>query len=361
MRRWCGLLVSVLLLLSVAGPASASPVARSSPLPASDALLKTSVGWTAAPSGPALIWDATAFAASTGELVQFGGTTGYATPTSTRLFNPTSGTWTTLGAPKRGWPVARTLARMAWDPVHARVILFGGRDLAGVPLQDTWSFEPKTRTWTRLVASCRTALCPPARFAHGMVWSSALSRMVVFGGAAGSPAVPFLGDVWTFDGTAWAKLVTTGAPAARELFGMAEDASTGRILVFGGLSTNTGVVTDTATWLLNPATRAWQRIATATVPAPRDEVGMAWVASVGAVVIATGGDGTTCMSWTNTVWAFDAAAGNWRQLATTGGSPTPRNEGSLTANPLTGGAILIGGTGDNQLPITLVDRAWIVR
>lgn len=347
MRRWWSLVVSVLLVLGVAGPA--------------DALNKTSVTWTPKTSGPSLIWDATAFAASTGELVQFGGTTGYATPTTTRLFSPSTGVWTTLSAPKRGWPQARTLARMVWDPVHARVVMFGGRTDSGTPLQDTWAFDPRTRTWTQYAINCRSMTCPPARLAHGMVWSSVMQRIVVFGGTPDGLGGTQFNDAWSFDGTAWTRLATTNAPAGRFLFGMAEDASTGRLVVFGGAMGNSDVVTDTATYVLDLTTRAWQRLATSTVPIPRVEMGMAWLGSVGAVVIATGGDGTSCMSWSNTVWAFDAAVGNWRQLSTSGATPTPRNEASLTANPLDGSAVLIGGTGDNKFPLTLVDRAWVLR
>lgn len=359
MRRWWSLLLSVLLLLSVAAPASASPVARTTGPATSDALVKTSVTWTPSTPGLSLIWDATAFAASTGQLVQFGGTDLGQMPTSTRLFNPKTGAWTTLAAPRTGWPQARTLSRMAWDPVHGKVIMFGGRDRSGVALQDTWAFDPVAKAWTQLVPSCRKALCPPARLAHGMVWSSALQRILVFGGEV-RLGVPFLNDVWAFDGTSWTKLTTTNPPAARMLFGMADDPTNGKVVVFGGLTDPTrDLVTDLATWVLDPKARTWTRLATTTVPQPRAELGMAWLGTVGAVVIATGGDGSTCMSWTNSSWAFTGA--DWRQLSASGAVPTPRNEASLTANPLDGSALLIGGTGDNQYPLTMQDRAWILR
>lgn len=359
MLRWCALLVLGLLLVGVPGSASAAPYAPSGAGVAAAALLKTTATWTPTTSGPSLIWDATAFAASTGQLVGFGGTDGCCVTGTTRLFNPKTGAWTTLAAPRTGWPQARTLARMAWDPVRGKVILFGGRDRSGVALQDTWAFDPVARTWTQLVANCRKAVCPPARLAHGMVWSTALQRVLVFSGEV-SLGSPLLADVWSFDGRAWTKLATTNTPAGRLLFGMAEDPSTGSVLVFGGLTDRyRDQVSDLATWVLDPKTRVWTRLATPTVPQPRAEMGMAWLGSVGAVVIATGGDGTTCMSWTNTVWAFTGS--DWRQLTVSGVAPTPRNEGSLTANPLDGSAILIGGTGDNQFPLTLQDRAWILR
>jgi N-acetylneuraminic acid mutarotase len=93
----------------------------------------------------------------------------------------------------------------------------------------------------------------------------------------------------------------------------------------------------------------------------RSEMGMAYVASVGAVVMSTGGTQTGCMSWTNNSYAYDAAAQDWRKLSPGTTLPTARNAANLTANLCDGSAILTGGTHDNKLPITLQDRAWILR
>jgi len=77
--------------------------------------------------------------------------------------------------------------------------------------------------------------------------------------------------------------------------------------------------------------------------------------------VATGDPNEQDNGYSSSVWAFDAAAGNWRQLTTTGGAPTPRMAATLTANPADGSAILIGGAADDQLPPTLADRTWILR
>ncbi len=90
-------------------------------------------------------------------------------------------------------------------------------------------------------------------------------------------------------------------------------------------------------------------------------MGMAYLASVGAVVMSTGGTQTGCMSWTNSTYAYDVAAQDWRKLSPGTTLPTARNAANLTANLCDGSAILTGGTHDNRLPITLQDRAWILR
>jgi hypothetical protein len=137
---------------------------------------------------------------------------------------------------------------------------------------------------------------------------------------------------------------------------MAEDPSTGRIVVFGGVDEQLKHP-DLATWVLDPATRAWTRVATGTVPEPKALMGMAWLGSVGAVVAATGDPNEQDNGYSNSVWAFDADTGDWRQLAATGGPPTPRMCVTLTANPDDGSAILIGGAGDDKLPPTVAGRS----
>ena len=371
MRRFITSLALLVLVLGLAGPASGLPTVRDDGSVVTPPLLSTSATWTKSTDGSAIIWDAVAFAGSTCRLVQFGGTDGYVNPTATNLLDPETGTWTSIGKPRRGaWPSFRTLARMAWDPVRQRVIMFGGRDGAGISLADTWAFDPVAKTWTVLVPSCkRGKTCPPtppARHAHGMAWSSALAKVVVFGGT--TTADQPLDDTWAFDGTTWTRLATNGGPSARYLFGMAEDAATGRIVVYGGTGvypTGTGIsfepVRDTKTWVLDPTSATWTSVQTPTIPEMRQEMGMAYVASIGAVVMATGGTVAGCQSWTNSTYAYDVAAKDWRKLTTSGGPPTARNAANLTANLCDGSAILTGGTHDNKLPITLGDRTWILR
>jgi N-acetylneuraminic acid mutarotase len=149
---------------------------------------------------------------------------------------------------------------------------------------------------------------------------------------------------------------------------MAEDAATGTVVLYGGYGSypmGSGIslepVRDTKTWILDPRTATWTSLQTPTIPEMRQEMGMAYVASLGAVVMATGGTVAGCQSWTNSAYAYDVAAKDWRKVTTSGALPTARNAATLTANLCDGSAILTGGTHDNKLPITLADRAWILR
>ena len=129
------LIAGVLLALAI-------PVSGAAATPAYSAT------WTRAAAGPAIFWDTDAFAPTIGQLVVFGGSSwSSGLRRETHLFDPVKDTWTKLPVQSTG-PSARALARMVWDTDLGRIVLFGGRDSSGTALQDTWSFDPATRTWT---------------------------------------------------------------------------------------------------------------------------------------------------------------------------------------------------------------------
>lgn len=50
-------------------------------------------------------------------------------------------------------PTVRTLHGMAYDANDNATLIFGGRTASGVFLNDTWSFDVGTNTWTEVTAS----------------------------------------------------------------------------------------------------------------------------------------------------------------------------------------------------------------
>jgi hypothetical protein len=314
--------------------------------------------WTPTTPGPPLYFHSMAFAPSTCSAVAFGGSradTGL--NASTWIFDPGKGSWTSIALPRRGAPVSRAHARMAWHPGLGRLVMFGGRTNAS-SLQDTWAFDPAGRTWSPLVTSCRRGTaCPPARSSHGMVWSSVLRKILVFGGETGETA---LNDLWAFDGVTWSQLKTTGAPSPRFYFGMSEDAASGKIILLGGVSVDYQGLTDT--WILDPARLTWTKARGTVVPEPSNGVGMAWVPSVGAVVATGGAVGSSCSTGAKTSWAFDVASETWTQLQTTGGPPTPRVNAFLVTDTCRGSGIFYGMPGNQIVPLPKeTDYTWILK
>jgi hypothetical protein len=82
--------------------------------------------------------------------VMFGGSNEYTYDTATWTFNGT--TWTkAVAGGTSATPCGRIGAQMSFDVTSGKTILFGGIGAnANYPLNDTWSFNGATSTWTQL-------------------------------------------------------------------------------------------------------------------------------------------------------------------------------------------------------------------
>ena len=118
-----------------------------------------------------------------------------------------------------------------------QLVLFGGRDLNGNFLSDTWLWNGST--WTRASLSIN----PPARLQATMAYDAALGQLVLFGGY--EPSLGSSGsDTWLWNGTTWTQANPGTSPPARIEAAMAYDATIGQMVLFGG-SGNLGLLTDT--------------------------------------------------------------------------------------------------------------------
>jgi len=89
---------------------------------------------------------------------------------------------------------------LVWDSSRNKAVLFGGmqKDTAGVdgiPMQDTWEWDPTAGTWTERTTQGNK---PSPRYAHSMAFAGAIKKAIVFGGwdisTGGS-----LDDLWEWD------------------------------------------------------------------------------------------------------------------------------------------------------------------
>jgi len=124
---------------------------------------------------------------------------------------------------------------MAWDPVGAQVLMFGGMpDEQFLLLGDTWLWDGTS--WKE---SATDGAWPTPRYGHAMALDEGRNRIVLFGGwTMGDPQnPPPLSDVWEWDGTAWHEVWpsdATGGPPARGEAAMAYDPSRKAVVIFGG-------------------------------------------------------------------------------------------------------------------------------
>ncbi len=88
-------------------------------------------------------------------------------------------------------PSSRVMSRAAYDPVHRKIILFGGEAEDRV-LSDTWVYDCATRKWQQRFPG----KVPPPRAGHILCWLPGTKKMVLAGGYS---RVPLGQDIWTYD------------------------------------------------------------------------------------------------------------------------------------------------------------------
>ncbi|MBP6631690.1 MAG: hypothetical protein KA297_19795 [Kofleriaceae bacterium] len=147
-------------------------------------------------------------------------------------------------------PPARRRHALAYDPGRARVVLFGGQDVAG-PLADTWEWDGVS--WV----DATDASPPPARFHHGMAFHPGRQRVVMFGGVG---VTSLLRDVREWDGVAWTSRTTTGAPTGGTEFDLAWEPGRARLVATIAIPGQFAL----ATWALAGTT--WTQLDATTTP-----------------------------------------------------------------------------------------------
>lgn len=138
---------------------------------------------------------------------------------------------------------------MTYVPQLRQVLLHGGLDANGLPLDDLWAWNGLW--WRKLSISSG----PPARSEHGLVYDPASGKVLLFGGQGVSGV---LGDSWLFDPLtlSWQR-VATASPSARRLaaIGVAPVGPGRGVVLFGGQDAAGAVLGET--WLWDG--RGWQQ------------------------------------------------------------------------------------------------------
>jgi hypothetical protein len=227
-------------------------------------------------------------------------------------------------------PSSRFRHALAYDSVRQNTLLFGGSPAVfGVTtfLADTWSWDGTN--WTLM----QPATSPAARNDHAMVFDSATSNVLLYGGL-GSAFQP-LADTWVFDGTTWTQQSPAKTPGARNGHGLAYDSLRQQVVLFGG-STGQAITNDT--WVWNGTT--WAQLSPGMNPPARYQHSMAFDEAHGYVVLFGGFQPDQDHMWNDT-WIWDGT--NWQQQfpAT---SPSNRAGAALAFSAEAGGILFFGGT-----------------
>ncbi len=209
-------------------------------------------------------------------------------------------------------------ARMTYDPIRQRMLLFGGtpdgRDLHS----EIWEWDGAA--WSHRAAG----VAPSARMAHAFDYDLSLHQAISFGGSSG---VQGTADTWRWDGESWTSLAPAMNPSRRSRFGSAYDTRRKRLVVFGGQE-----VAPADTWEWNGET--WKELPTpAGLQATRFAPVMAYDPVRDRIVMA-GGGGVTAFQDT---WELDGDT--WVQVA----------DATTTPSSLAGGAMAYDAVGRRML------------
>jgi hypothetical protein len=242
------------------------------------------------------------------------------------------GTWTALAIPS---PAERCYHTAAYDPVHDRMVVFGGFG-AG----DVWSLSlAGSPAWTALTPA---GVPPPARSWHTAIYDPLRQRMVVFGGYDGADT---FNDVWSLSlsaSPAWTELTPAGTPPSGRLGHTAiYDPVRDRMVVFGGSRANYPALPLNDIWALSlSGTPAWTELTPAgTPPAPRSHHTAIYDPVRDRMVVFGG-----FRSETSDVWALSLTGSPaWTEIAPAGALPTGRYYHTAIYDPVRDRMVVFGG------------------
>ncbi|MFO0667216.1 MAG: kelch repeat-containing protein [Polyangiaceae bacterium] len=124
-------------------------------------------------------------------------------------------------------PPARTNGAAAYDPKSGAILLFGGGDIDGNILDDTWAWNGTS--WSRLSPN----QSPRPRSHHSMTYDAALGSILLTGGLDQKGLID---DAWTWNGSTWVPFVTKIPPPRRYQSALAHLSSAKRTILYGGAS-----------------------------------------------------------------------------------------------------------------------------
>lgn len=236
-------------------------------------------------------------------------------------------------------PSARQTASMAFDGATGQLILFGGVDINGNLLDDTWNWDGNT--WTQLTP----LISPPARAQAAMAFDQRTGQLILFGGFNGGT----LGDTWRWDGqlNTWIPVPVSNAPLPRRDASMAFDANSGNLILFGGI----GNQTFNDTWSWNGIT--WTQVAS-TGPSARFNASLAQDPATGQLILFGGTfqSATAPPVFFNDTWNWNGSA--WVQISTPSLNTPPGRESATLTFSGTGQLIPFGTPHTNQTGLLIL-------
>ncbi|MFX0065550.1 MAG: Kelch repeat-containing protein [Candidatus Hermodarchaeota archaeon] len=278
------------------------------------------------------------------QIILFGGTKGQAHQLldDTWAYEFTTNTWTALNPATK--PSPRSQSSMVYDPVHQKVILFGGASTSGFK-DDTWIFDYLSNQWTQVFPNIK----PPARHSHPLIYDSTTQKLILFGGYGLDDVL--LNDTWVYDYTnnTWTELTPTLSPIARYGHPMVYDPVIQKSILFGGNTWTAGNQNDT--WIYDYSSNTWTKLAFSTHPSARKWSSMVYDPTNHQTILFGGASGAE--GYLGDTWIYQSSINEWSQIPTSI-APSGRTLSALAYDSVNQQVILFGG----REAIDTLDDTW---
>ncbi len=248
----------------------------------------------------------------------------------------TGDTWS-LGPPLQ---IARDGHAMVWDSARSVVVLFGGSGDAGL-LNDVVEYDGVQDRW---VARRPAGPAPLPRSAHAMAFDENRAKVVMFGGSGNR------NDTFEYDGAmnggngAWTAIPVASPPPGRRDHALAFDRANGDVVMFGGRN---GSQAFAETWVYDPNVPGWVQRSPITSPPARYGHRMEYDSSSGTQAVVMVGGKSFAGDLLYDTWKWTGS--NWEPADA---QPSPRSDPVFEFDAARGRSVLFGGySGDPFAPL----------
>jgi len=217
-------------------------------------------------------------------------------------------------------PSARARYAVAYDRNARRMLMFGGRfRTAGTTgdytlFNELWAFDFASQSWTMLWDGSGAG--PAARYWPALAYDDSTDTLFLAGGGLNANALASnpAGDLWSWDGSAWTEIPTSGAAPSTRLFeGWAHDPVRNLLISFAGQVGDFFTPSFDDLHALDLSTGVWTQLdAGGSGPIGRFNSMLEYDAANDRYLM-FGGHADPGV--TNDLWAWDAASGGWTELS----------------------------------------------
>jgi len=233
-------------------------------------------------------------------------------------YTPATDSWIATGT-GLNLPSARSGHTAVWKPIGTEMIVWGGEDASGTPLNTGGRYNMSNNQW---LATNAGVTAPSARTGHVAVWNASGTEMIVWGGEGASGALLNTGGRYNLANNQWTA-TSTGAnvPSPRSLHTAVWTGA--EMIVWGGFDGSRDVQSGGR---YNPSTDAW--VVTASSFSPEGPTGGQTTVWTGAEMIVWGGTKPFGMGSlrVNTGWRYNASTDTWAATSTGGNVPSARED-----------------------------------